>query len=246
MTTEKLRDYNLDFNPKFLYSKSKATTELSNSKASQYLEFISMKKIFVNFDNKFLSVPCTKSEIFASNDLELIEKQKLLHFIYAIMKIKNTDKDVNTTIDIKKDYEVGGQILEDIKANLETDSHAFLKVRFTEKLRVIIKLILANIEPNNEEHFTLDQLIGKIHKYLISLQVYDDSPFLYPIYGSSEFSQALSRVSSVFGSTFIVNDNLTINVHENNEYYVNQIDNKKYLINVHDKSNLYLFIYLLL
>jgi RAB protein geranylgeranyltransferase component A len=78
------------------------------------MEFVAMKKIFLHHEDKFLSIPCTKSEIFISEDLKLFEKQKLLNIIYAVMKLKNTTLDVNTTVDIKKDYEVENKIFDEM------------------------------------------------------------------------------------------------------------------------------------
>lgn len=199
-----------------------------------------MKKIYVHYGNKFLSVPCTKSEIFMSYDLELIERQKLLNFIYSVMKIKNKNNiDVNTTIDIKKDYELdNNKLYDDIANKGDEPAESFFNSHFTDKLRIITKLVLANMNPNEDSNITLNELIDRIYKYLVSLQVYDDSPFLYPIYGSSEFSQGLCRVSSIFGSIFIVNDNLNFKLHRNKEYLINPEDenNKKYIINIHDSS----------
>lgn len=196
-----------------------------------------MKKIYVHFNEKFLSVPCSKSDIFISDDLDLTEKNKLLNFIYAIMKFKSVSVDVNTTIDIKKDYELENKILEEIKSSIKSEvlSNEFLSNRFSEKLQVIIKVVLANLDPNQNQNIPLDELIDRIYKYLLSLQVYDDSPFLYPMYGSSEFSQALCRVSSVFGTIFIVNESLTIKIYNNNEYFIHQ-DCPRYVINIHDTS----------
>lgn len=194
-----------------------------------------MKKIFIHFELKFLSVPCTKSEIFLSDNLELNEKQKLLNFIFSVMKIKNKEEDVNTTVDIKKDYELEDKICNEIRNNLTDSADKFLENNYSKKLQIIIKYVLANINPNDNSSFTLDELITRVHTYLLSLQVYDNTPFLYPIYGSSEFNQALCRVSSVFGTIFIVNDNLSVKVYYNKEHLINS-EEKKYIINVYDKS----------
>lgn len=221
-----------------IYSKSKATDELTSSGASNYLEFVSVKKIFVHYLDKFLSVPCTKSEIFISDDLELIEKQKLLNFIYSVIKICSKELDVNTTVDIKKDYDLESEILDDIKSNTETNAAEFLHKRFTSKLQTIIKLVLCNSEPNLEDLslIKIEQLVERIYKFLISLQVYDDTPFLYPQFGSSEFSQALCRLSAVNQTIFIVHDKITIKTGYNNGKFINA-DEKKFAIQVHDSSN---------
>lgn len=218
-----------------MFSKSYATDTLTESKASNYLEFVSVKKILIHHNSKFLSVPCTKSEIFISNDLELIEKQKLLNFIFAVMKIKAPKLDINSTVDIHKHYEVEDKNLQDILDHLNTKAEDYLNGHFSKKLIIIIRNVLANYSQELGD-VTLDELIARIYKYLSSLQVYDDSPLLYPIYGSSEISQALCRVSSVFGTTFIVNDTLDFKLHLNNEYHVNPTAAKKFVLTVHDKS----------
>ena len=61
---ENYRQYNFDLNPKFLYARSKSSSELIDSKASNYIEFNSIRKIYFMYDDKFLNVPFSKSEIF--------------------------------------------------------------------------------------------------------------------------------------------------------------------------------------
>lgn len=223
-------------NPKFIYAKSKSTDELTSSNASNYLEFMSVSQIYFFHKSKLLKVPFSKSEIFTSNDLELIEKQMLLAFLYAIMKIKNTDVDVNTTTDIKKDYELDSAILSNLQTHLNDGSAEFLDKHFSPKIQAMITLILGDIDPNaNCDLITVDDLITKIYKFLLSVQIYDNTPYLYPQYGSSEFSQAFCRQSSVYGTIFLVNDLLKIKIVPNYENDLNK-DKKKYLLNITDES----------
>jgi RAB protein geranylgeranyltransferase component A len=235
--TDKIREYNFDFNPKFLFGKSKSTDELSSSRASQYMEFISVKKIYLHENKKFLTIPCSKSEIFTSEDLELFDKQKLLNFIYAVMKLKTKEQDVNTTVDIKKDYEVENKIYQELKSNLTMNYNDFLEPRFSAFLQKIIKFVLANLDPNENSslNLTVENLTNNIYRYLNSLQIYDANPFIYPLYGSSEFSQALSRMSSVLGSVYIVSDTLQIGLCKNNENLI-EPQSPQFAINVYDSS----------
>ena len=214
---ENFRQYNFDLNPKFLYAKSKSSAELIDSKASNYIEFNSMKKIYFMFEDKFLNVPFSKSEIFISNDLDLLEKQKLLNFIFSVMKLKNNNVDVNSTVDVKKDIELDDDFLfNEIKNNLNTKASEFLVKYFNNKIIDMILLILSNQNLNNIE-MTVDQMCDKIYKFLISVQIYDNTPFLVPQYGSSEFTQAMSRLSAVNGSIFLINDLLECNIKYNKE-----------------------------
>ena len=240
---ENFRQYNFDLNPKFLYAKSKSSAELIDSKASNYIEFNSMKKIYFMFEDKFLNVPFSKSEIFISNDLDLLEKQKLLNFIFSVMKLKNNNVDVNSTVDVKKDIELDDDFLfNEIKNNLNTKASEFLVKYFNNKIIDMILLILSNQNLNNIE-MTVDQMCDKIYKFLISVQIYDNTPFLVPQYGSSEFTQAMSRLSAVNGSIFLINDLLECNIKYNKEkkdekngkFIVEITDgekNEKFVINV--------------
>lgn len=185
--------------------------------------------------------PCSKSEIFTSNEIQLLEKQKLLNFIYAVMKLKNKTVDVNTTVEFKKDNEVDKTVYEDVMKNLNNSANEFLSSRFSPLLQKIIKNIMGNLDPNyNDENISLDHLCVNVYKYLNSLSVYGQTPFIIPLYGSSEFSQAMSRMSSVFGTVYIVNDCLEVKCDVNNEYYVDYTKSY-FILKIYDKSNLKIF-----
>ena len=231
---ENFRLYSFDLNPKFIYAKSKSSAELIDSKASNYIEFNSVRKLFFMFNDKFLNVPFSKSEIFISNDLDLLEKQKLLNFIFSVMKLKNNNVDVNSTIDIKKDIELDDDYLfNEIKKNLNTNAKEFLHKNFNQKIIDMILLILANQTINNQD-MTVDQMCDQIYKFLISVQIYDNTPFLTPQYGSSEFTQAMSRLSAVHGSIFLINDLLESKINYNKEYNKEDKNSAKFLAEMND------------
>lgn len=77
---------------------------------------------------------------------------------------------------------------------------------------MIIRSVLGNLKDDN---ILLLDVMKKTFKFISSLQVYDDSPYLYPLYGSSEFNQALCRMASVYGAIFIVNESLKFSLSEN-------------------------------
>ena len=239
---EKYREFNFDLNPKFVYAKSKSTSELIDSKASSYIEFVSVKRIFFMYMNKYLKVPFSKSEILISEDLELLEKQKLLNFIFSIMKIKNK-VDVNSTIDIKKDIELDDDsLLNDINNNLNENANDFLSKRFNSKIKSMILVILAH-QTFDTKNMNVNEMCEQIYKFLISVQIYDNTPFLCPQYGSSEFSQAMSRLSSLYGTIFLVRESLKANININKEYLINN-NLKKFAIEITDDENNETFIIL--
>ena len=237
--TENYRQYNFDLNLKFIYANSKSVDELTNSNASNYIEFSSIKNIFFLYKNKFLNVPFSKSEIFMSNDLELLEKQKLLNFIFSIMKLKNNKVDVNSTVDIKKDIELDDdKLITEIKNNLNENADEFLTKYYNDNIKIksMILLILAN-QNFDTLKMTVKEMTDNIYKFLMSVQIYGNTPLLYPIYGSSEFSQAMSRLSSVYGGIYVVNEKLKFKININKEYLLNKTNNSKFCIEIFDEGN---------
>ena len=238
--TENYRQFNFDLNLKFIYANSKSVDELTNSNASNYIEFSSIKNIFFLYKNKFLNVPFSKSEIFMSNDLELLEKQKLLNFIFSIMKLKNNKVDVNSTVDIKKDIELDDdKLITEIKNNLNENADEFLTKYYNENIKIksMILLILAN-QNFDTLNMTVKEMTDNIYKFLMSVQIYGNTPLLYPIYGSSEFSQAMSRLSSVYGGIYVVNEKLKYKININKESLLNNNNNiSKFCIEIFDEGN---------
>jgi RAB protein geranylgeranyltransferase component A len=82
------------------------------------MEFNAIKKIRLHHEGEFFDVPSTKSEIFNSQYLNLEEKQKLLNYIYATIKVACSEVDVNATVDFGKDIEVESKYIELVKSIL--------------------------------------------------------------------------------------------------------------------------------
>jgi len=103
----------------------------------------------------------------------------------------------------------------------------FISQGYSEKLQMIIRSVLGNIK---EENLSLLEVMKKTYKFISSLQVYDDSPYLYPLYGSSEFNQALCRMASVYGAIFIVNECLKFNLFEKEGKFIMEINDTSILL----------------
>lgn len=258
---EKLRDYNIDFNYKVLFSNSLSTKELSSTSAAHYLEFSTIKSysIYINNSTK-IEVPTSKSEIFLSDSLQLKEKQVLFNFLMSVNKIMPVEDDLNSIDDFRKNTEVEEDSIfykemrrgfENENEN-ENDADIFIKKYFNYKTMCLLKYVLANKEIYESQglesytdnsfgstisnsRFTMKDMISRITKYLRSVNVYSKNPFLYPIYGSSEFSQALSRLASINNAIYIVNETLSMVISKNqvsegtslSKYYIQVIDNER-------------------
>lgn len=83
-----------------------------------------------------------------------------------------------------------------------------LESRLTDILLYAIGMINTN-QLNNGSIKSLE-FYQRIAKYLRSIGYYGDSPFMMCNFGSSEYAQAFSRIGSLFGSIYIVNDDLDL------------------------------------
>ena len=54
------------------------------------------------------------------------------------------------------------------------------------------------------EKITTKEFVFRIAKYLRSIGLYGDNPMLMANYGSSEYTQSLSRVGSLFGCLYVI------------------------------------------
>lgn len=73
-----------------------------SSGVSEYFEFKSVDSIVILNEGKWMTIPLSKSEIFQSNFLSLIEKRKLVKFIDQSLGLfdkltANSEKNVNST-----------------------------------------------------------------------------------------------------------------------------------------------------
>lgn len=77
MKIKKYKNYNIDLQPKLIFSSSLATTLMSQADLDKYLEFKAVTSIY-HYDNKqekFILAPSSKGDIFKSSDLSLLEKK---------------------------------------------------------------------------------------------------------------------------------------------------------------------------
>lgn len=77
-----------------------------------------------------------------------------------------------------------------------------------DRLKHILLYALGMI--NSIEETKSSEFFKRISKYLRSIGYYGDSPFMMCNYGSSEYAQAFSRIGSLYGNVYIVNEDIEI------------------------------------
>lgn len=91
------------------------------------------------------------------------------------------------------------------------------------RLADILLYAIGMVNSSAHEVKTID-FFKRISKYLRSIGYYGDSPYMMCNYGSSEYAQAFSRIGSLFGNVYIVNEDLEINSVSRVEQKITAID----------------------
>ena len=175
------RKFNLDLNPKFLFSAGPLVNAIIKANISHYSEFQIVNRILTCKDSEIIEVPCNRSDIFSSTFLSMIEKRTLMKFLTLCVEF-NTDEPAD-----------------ELKEYLDKPFIEFLQSRrLTNNLQKFIVYSIAMVKPETK---TLDGL-KETCSFLKSLGRYGKSPFIWPLYGVGELPQAFCRMSAVFGSLY--------------------------------------------
>lgn len=218
------RGFNIDFNPRLIFSMGKATDLMIEAQIDNYISFRSLKGLYFcdRLEGAQLeTVPTDKGGIFKSKVFNLQEKKELFNFLNTAMryysKESNLEAEQNSINDFKKN------LYKDIHHNIEEVSKTqdMMNQDFVEFMRSagvtspkMIRLIaccMCNYRVNPlvprkskfEDHRT-GAMLDRLTRFVNSMHVHSDLPYLYPIYGTGDITQICSRISAVYQSTFLL------------------------------------------
>jgi len=161
------------------------------------------KSFVLNNNGEINIVPCSKSEVFKSKNISLVEKRYLMKFLDAFLKPNEGD-----LIELEEYSE---------KSLLSYLEHKNLSENL--KSYILYCIALLNEEQTEENNITTKDGLNLVKRYLKSIEMYGLSPFLYCLYGTGDISQAFCRASAVYGGIFILDKSISdINVDINNVY----------------------------
>lgn len=197
-TQEKLlkisRKFNIDLAPKLHFAKGDFVELLISSNIARYSEFRSVSRILTWLNGSLEIVPCSRSDVFSSNRVSVIEKRMLMKLLTTCV-----DGDENEF----KGYE--GKTFQ-----------SYLKDRkLTENL---IHYVLYAIAMCTDDTLCLEG-VEKTKRFLGSLGRFGKTPFLYSMYGSGEITQAFCRLSAVFGGIYALNQPLNGFIYDNDNTF---------------------------
>ena len=127
---------------------------------------------------------------------------------------EGSKKSINSTHSYDKEISLSNQDKREMQEKSGQPVVELLDSMGMEKrLKDIILYALGMINSNQtqkENGIKSIEFFKRISKYLRSIGYYGDAPFMMCNYGSSEYSQAFSRVGSLFGNVYIVNEEMHI------------------------------------
>ncbi|XP_013118528.2 rab proteins geranylgeranyltransferase component A [Stomoxys calcitrans] len=175
------RKFNMDLCPKILYSSGSLVQLLISSNICRYAEFRAVDRIFTQFEGQLLSVPCSRSDVFNTKDLSIVEKRLLMKFL-TICLTYGEDKFEEDMAEFR-----GKPFLEYLRQQ-----------KVTEKIN---RCVMQAIAMTNEDT-PFEEGMERTKKFLQSLGRYGNTPFIFPMYGCGEIPQCFCRLCAVFGGIY--------------------------------------------
>ena len=171
--------YSLDLMPHLLFSRGSMVELLIKSNISRYTEFKSVSRVLTVLNGILEHVPSSRSDVFTTKHISVIEKRILMKFINFCVN-----------------YDATPEVFEAFR---DKTFHEFLR---HEKLTPnLIHFVLNSIAMVGKDTGCIDGLAAT-QKFLLSLGRFGNSPFLWPMYGSGELPQAFCRLCAVFGGVY--------------------------------------------
>uniref|UniRef100_A0A182QBG7 Rab proteins geranylgeranyltransferase component A n=1 Tax=Anopheles farauti TaxID=69004 RepID=A0A182QBG7_9DIPT len=177
---QEFRRFNIDLAPKLLYARGSMVDLLISSNICRYAEFRALDRVATVWDGRIMTVPCSRSDVFTSKEVNVVEKRLLMKFLQSCAS-----------------YEENGAE--------ELSETTFLEHLQSHKLTPnLIHYVLYAIAMGNERTPCRVGLVA-VKKFLMSLGHYGNSPFLFPVYGCGEIPQCFCRLCAVFGGIYCLN-----------------------------------------
>ncbi|XP_029375547.1 rab proteins geranylgeranyltransferase component A 1 [Echeneis naucrates] len=170
------RQFNIDLVSKLMFSRGSLVDLLIKSNVSRYAEFKNVTRILTYRHGNVEQVPCSRADVFASRQLSVVEKRKLMRFLTSCLEETEEQQAYNGRpyLEFLCDQQLGD--------NLE-------------------HFLLHSIAMVTEDTPTEVGLASTRH-FLRCLGRYGNTPFLFPVYGLGEIPQCFCRMSAVFGGVY--------------------------------------------
>nr|XP_045584884.1 rab proteins geranylgeranyltransferase component A 1-like isoform X1 [Procambarus clarkii] len=180
------RKFNLDLAPKLLYSRGALVELLISSNVARYAEFKCITRVLTwvateGDKGNLLVVPCSRSDVFTTDTVTLVEKRLLMKFLEFCHSYDEHPEQLEEYAD--------KTFVEFLKSRKLTDN--------------LIHFVTESIAMVSGE-VSCREGLESMKLFLTSLGRYGTTPFLFSMYGCGELPQAFCRLCAVFEGTYIL------------------------------------------
>ena len=160
------RKFNIDLTPRLLYSRGDMVELLISSNISRYTEFKSVTRVLTSIDGRLEQVPSSRSDVFNTKQISVVEKRILMKFLTARMQ----------------ETEEAGT---DPEATDKTFGEFLKQQKLTPNLLHYVCHSIAMVSPTE----SVTKGLSAVKKFLSSLGRFGPTPFLWSMYGTGELPQ---------------------------------------------------------
>lgn len=178
------RKFNLDLAPKLLYSQGPMVELLISSNIARYVEFKCISRVLTwlgGDEGNLLVVPCSRSDVFTTSAVTLVEKRLLMKFLEFCHQYDRHPEQLEEHLD--------KPFVDFLRSKKLTDN--------------LIHFVTEAIGMVGEGAGCREGL-ERTRAFLTSLGRYGTTPFLFSMYGSGELPQAFCRLCAVFEGIYIL------------------------------------------
>ncbi|KAM9700172.1 LOW QUALITY PROTEIN: rab proteins geranylgeranyltransferase component A 1, partial [Menidia menidia] len=169
------RRFNIDLVSKLMFSRGSLVDLLIKSNVSRYAEFKNVSRVLTYRHGNVEQVPCSRADVFASRQLSVVEKRKLMRFLTSCLEGEEPP---------------------------ECSGRPYLEFLRQQQLGDNLQhFLLHSIAMVTGDTPTGAGLAATRH-FLRCLGRYGNTPFLFPVYGLGEIPQCFCRMSAVFGGVY--------------------------------------------
>lgn len=184
------RDYNVDMSPKFMMANGALVRVLIHTDVTKYLYFKAVDGSYVYNKGKIHKVPTTDMEALKSPLMGIFEKRRARKFIIYVQEYLETDPKTHDGLDLTR----------------ITAKELFTKYGLDDNTVDFIGHALALYR---DDHYLCEPALETVKRIKLCAEslarFQGGSPYIYPLYGLGELPQAFSRLSAVYGGTYMLN-----------------------------------------
>lgn len=200
------RHFCIDLIPKLMLADGEVKEFLYRLNIFEVVDFVTIPGSFIYKNKKIHTIPSNEKEAIKSGVIGLFQKPKVVSFFWDVNKYCKMEKEQRSRMKLPR------TMREHFNSyGLDRDAQEFIGHA--------IALNLDDSYLDRDPKETLDN----IHLFVKSLLAFEKnikSPYIYPLYGSSEISQAFSRKAAIKGAVFRLNTPILDIKKQDKEFFV--------------------------